>query len=88
MRLMDKDRPLRQRFQALSQGIFPPRKEIARTYGFSPTSWQTTLRYLPYSASHIRRYWGYFIRLLQSDPRQVAEAQSTVALEEWLGING
>jgi hypothetical protein len=86
LRLMDEDLPPGRRFQALLQGIFPPRPVMTRTYGFPPGSWQITARYLPYAAGRIRRYWGQFLRRLRGDPRQEREARSALALQEWLGI--
>jgi hypothetical protein len=85
LRLMSTDLPLWPRFQALLQAIFPPRPVMTLLYGFPPGSWQITVRYLPYAASRIRLYWGHFLRRLHRDPRQELEAQSTLALQDWLG---
>lgn len=86
LRLMDEDLPPRRRFQALLQGVFPPRPVMTLIYGFPPGSWQITTRYLPHAVGRIRLYWGQFLRGLRGNALQKQEVQSTLALREWLGI--
>ncbi len=86
LRLMDGDLPFGERLKSLFYGLFPPRAVMTRLFGYPPGSWQITVRYLPYAASRIEKYWGHFLRWLQGDARQKGEGKSTLALKEWLRI--
>jgi hypothetical protein len=86
LQVMNTDLSLKERFQALRRGLFPSRPEMAQRYGFSPDSWQITIRYPAHLASRIRLYFGHFLRRLRGDSRLEIEAHSTLALEEWLRI--
>jgi len=86
LRLMSADVGWMGRLRALSTALFPPRAVMSRIFGFPPASWKISIRYLPYAASRISLYWDHYLHRLRGEPRREMEAESTLALKNWLEI--